>query len=135
MLEAIPGDPCQQRIGRTATPEAIELCHQELSLDEPLPVRYANWVGGILQGDFGESYSNGISVRTTLAQVAPVTLQLVLLVLSLVIAIPLGVLAAYRYRRAGWNTFVRWSCLSSRLQWPISRSISELWHRDVCHLA
>ena len=98
MLEAIPGDPCRQRIGPTATPAAIELCHEELSLDEPLPVRYANWAGGILQGDFGESYSNGIPVRTTLAQVAPVTIQLVLysLVLSLFIAIPLGVLAAYR---------------------------------------
>ncbi len=98
MLETIPGDPCLQRLGPTATPEAVELCHEELNLDDPLPSRYVSWLGSLAQGDLGESYSNGIPVRTTLAQTAPVTVQLVSysLILSLLVSIPLGVVTAHR---------------------------------------
>lgn len=98
MLEAIPGDPCLQRQGPTATQASLEACHDELNLDEPLPTRYLGWLGSLAQGDLGESYSNGIPVSTTLAQTAPVTAQLMVysMVLSLLVAIPLGVFTAER---------------------------------------
>lgn len=78
------------------TPEMIAQVRAELGLDQPLPVRYFNWIGGIFHGDFGESVFSTNEVAEDLARYFPQTLQLVVLSLAeiIVFSILLGVLCA-----------------------------------------
>jgi len=57
IMELIPGDPAQAILGAFATPENVARLRSELGLDEPMVKRYFIWLGNILQGDFGRSYS------------------------------------------------------------------------------
>ena len=78
------------------TPEVIEQVRAELGLDQPLPIRYLNWIGGVFRGDFGESIFSTNEVAADLAAYFPQTLQLVFLSLAeiIVFSILLGVLCA-----------------------------------------
>nr|WP_239579074.1 ABC transporter permease [Microlunatus panaciterrae] len=98
---ALPGDIAQVILGQSATPEALAELRQRLGTDRPLAVRYLDWVGGMLTGNFGESYLTRLPVAAQIAERMAVTLWLVLfgMVLALLIAIPLGMLAAVRNRR------------------------------------
>ncbi len=99
MLDFLPGDPALQILGvGGATPEAIEAVRAELRLDDPLPVRYLGWLGDAVQGDFGRSYQSRQEVSTAIKERLPVTLEIAIMamLMSVVIAIPLGVLSAYR---------------------------------------
>ncbi len=59
LQQLLPGDPAHDPGGRGAGPAASSrYLREKLHLDEPLPVRYAYWVGGVLQGDLGESVRN-----------------------------------------------------------------------------
>ena len=92
-------DPATYIIRRgnlSPTPEAIEQIRVELGLDQPLPIRYFNWIGGVLHGDFGESIFSTNDVAADLARYFPQTLQLVALSLAeiIVFSILLGVLCA-----------------------------------------
>lgn len=55
VLEVLPGDVASRILGRDATPEALELLRAKLGLNDPAPVRYLHWLGGLLSGDFGQS--------------------------------------------------------------------------------
>lgn len=103
LLDLLPGDPAQVILGQQATPERVETLRAELGLDRPAPVRYLDWVGGLVQGDFGESYVSGAAVGPMIAQRLQVTVPLAGLgmVLALVLAAPLGVAAAARHRGVG----------------------------------
>jgi peptide/nickel transport system permease protein len=81
-----------------ATPEQREALTRRLGLDQPLPLRYMQWLGGALHGDFGTSLSSNEPVATRIAQRLPNTLVLAIvsLGLSIVLGIPLGVMAALR---------------------------------------
>ena len=57
IMAAIPGDPATAILGSYATPENVEKLNRDLGLDKPLPQQYAIWLGNILQGDFGRSYT------------------------------------------------------------------------------
>jgi peptide/nickel transport system permease protein len=57
IMAAIPGDPTTAILGSYATPENVEKLNRDLGLDKPLPQQYAIWLGNILQGDFGRSYT------------------------------------------------------------------------------
>ncbi len=57
VISLIPGDPATAILGSYATPENVARLNKALGLDQPLPVQYLNWLAGILQGDFGRSYS------------------------------------------------------------------------------
>jgi len=57
VISLIPGDPATAILGSYATPENIARLNRDLGLDEPLPVQYVTWLSGVLQGDFGQSYS------------------------------------------------------------------------------
>ena len=57
IIAAIPGDPATAILGSYATPENVEKLNRDLGLDKPLPQQYAIWLGNILQGDFGRSYT------------------------------------------------------------------------------
>jgi peptide/nickel transport system permease protein len=57
IVEAVPGDVAQMILGQNVTEEALQALRQKLGLDQPLPARYIDWIGGIVQGDMGESLS------------------------------------------------------------------------------
>ena len=98
LTRALPGDPAVQFAGAAATPESIEQVRQSLGLDKPLPQQFMIYVGQLLRGDLGQSVSTGRSVAEDLAARLPASLELTLtaLIMSCLIAIPLGVLAATR---------------------------------------
>jgi peptide/nickel transport system permease protein len=102
LLKLTPGDPVQIQLGEQASRENYEALRRELGLDQPLPVQYARWVGRVMRGDFGKSLRNGAPVREEVVSRIPATLQLGLtaFALSLVIAMPLGILAAIFRRSA-----------------------------------
>lgn len=103
LLDLLPGDPAQVMLGQQATPERVETLRADLGLDRPAPVRYLDWVTGLVRGDFGESYVSGAAVGPMIAQRVQVTVPLAAfgMVAALVVAAPLGVAAAARHRRAG----------------------------------
>ncbi len=103
---ALPGEVAAIILGEGATPEQITKLTAQLGLDRPWLVRYADWVGGMLHGDFGTSYFTGQNVLQLMSPRIAVTLWLVLfsLVLSVVIAVPVGMLAAMK--RRSWIGFV-----------------------------
>ena len=96
-FSVIPGDPASTKLGTYATPERIEALREEMGLNKPLPQRYADWLGGALKGDFGESYQyDGVPVSELLNQRLPVTVALALMsfLIILVISIPMGIVSA-----------------------------------------
>ncbi len=106
-----PGDPAaalyQQLYGEQATDQVIlAQFRAELGLDDPLLLRYGRWLLGVLQGDLGSSYRTGAPVLGELLTYAPPTLVLAAssLSISLLIAFPLGVIAALRPH--GWFDLV-----------------------------
>lgn len=98
LLNALPTDIAQLKAGEDATPEAIAAIRESLGLDRPLIVRYGEWLGALVQGDFGTSWHNGQTVISGILASAPVTLSIVVLSLtiSLLIGVPIGVIAAVR---------------------------------------
>ena len=102
LLNLVPGDPCEVTLGAGATEELLAECRSDNNFGDNLFVRYTSWLGDALTGYFGESYINRIDVSTSLAQKLPATLWLVLytMLLTLLVSVPLGMLAAYR--RGSW---------------------------------
>ena len=66
-LELMPGDLAEQVLGQSATPETVAQFRKELGLDKAPHIRYFDWLGGALQGDFGVSLANKRSVADQLA--------------------------------------------------------------------
>ena len=66
--ELLPGDLAQELLGQSATPETVAALRAELGLDRPAPVRYAEWLGGALTGDFGDSLANGRPIAGLIGQ-------------------------------------------------------------------
>lgn len=98
--ELLPGDAATVMLGQGASPEAVEALRQQLGLDRPAPVRYSEWVGGMLTGDFGTSLLTRRTVAEQIGMKFPVTFWLVLggMATAMIIAVPLGMLAALRRR-------------------------------------
>ena len=98
LTRALPGDPAAYFAGDMADAESIEQVRQNLGLDKPMPVQFITYVGDLLQGDLGTAISTGQTVTQELAKRLPASLELTLgaLIVALVIAVPLGVLAATR---------------------------------------
>ena len=99
MLEVVPGDPAQLILGLNANEQSVLNLRQQMGLDEPLPTRYLNWVGGLLTGDLGVSYTYSVPVSDLVIERLKVSFPLALLALCLstLIAIPVGIFAA-RYK-------------------------------------
>ena len=83
LQQLLPGDPAKILAGEEQDPQVIAYLHQKLHLDEPLPVRYAYWVGGVLRGDLGESVRNQQPVLHLVVQKLPVTLELAALAMGI----------------------------------------------------
>ena len=101
LLEILPGDPAAVILGVGAQEDTFRALRAELGLDLPAPVRYLNWLGEVLQGDLGRSYTYDTPVQELLLNRVELSLPLALLaiLLSTGIAIPLGVFAASRHRK------------------------------------
>jgi peptide/nickel transport system permease protein len=99
LTSMLPGDPVDAIAG-FASPEQKEALREDLQLDDPIYVQYGRWVGNFVTGDLGNYYSvtGGRPVMDRVRDALPVSIQLMVeaQVLALVIAIPLGVLTAYR---------------------------------------
>jgi len=101
LLEILPCDPAAVILGVGAQEDTLRALRAELGLDLPAPVRYLNWLGEVLQGDLGRSYTYDTPVQELLLNRVELSLPLALLaiLLSTGIAIPLGVFAASRHRK------------------------------------
>ncbi|MBU1316859.1 MAG: ABC transporter permease [Alphaproteobacteria bacterium] len=99
VMDLLPGDPAAIMLGTSATPETLAALRTQMGLDQLLPIRYLAWLAGVFQGDLGQSYTYGVPVADLIAERLWVTLPLALMAvtLSIAIAVPLGVQAAYRH--------------------------------------
>ncbi len=98
LLYLAPGDPAAVIAGDQATPEDVERIRASLGLDRPYLVRFGAWVGDILSGDLGTSIFTNLPVSTMIAQRVEPTLSLCVLtlILAVSIAVPMGVVAAWK---------------------------------------
>jgi peptide/nickel transport system permease protein len=98
LIHLTPGDPALILLGEDRTPEAIAAIHPQLGLDQPLYVQYLIWLGHLAHGDLGRSVTTHQPVAAAIAERLPATLELGALALlwSLLVAIPLGTIAAVR---------------------------------------
>jgi peptide/nickel transport system permease protein len=99
MLRMTPGDPAAVLAGDNGTPQQIEEIREQLGLNKPILTQLAIWGGKLLQGDLGESfYFKKPITQLILFRVEPtLSLAVVTLIITILIAVPLGVLAAYRH--------------------------------------
>lgn len=97
-IEIVPGDPASFMLGINAQPDTIQALRVELGLDQSLLQRYLGWVGGLLGGDMGTSYTYRTPVSDIVKDRLQVSLPLALyaLTLTVVVAFPVGILAAAR---------------------------------------
>jgi dipeptide transport system permease protein len=98
LTRALPGDPAAYFAGPAATKEAIEQIRVKLGLDKPLIVQFGRYVTDLARGDLGSSLTTGQSVATEIKTRLPASAELTLLglIVSVLIAVPLGILAATR---------------------------------------
>lgn len=96
LTRALPGDPAVFFAGPAATPESIAEIRTQLGLDQPLPVQFGRYLGELARGELGQSLTTGQSVVDELLKRLPASLELTLvaLLLSISVALPLGILAA-----------------------------------------
>ena len=97
-IEVVPGDPAAYMLGMNAQPDTLAALREQLGLNGTIPERYLSWVGGMLTGDFGTSYTYRTPVVDMIIERTWVSLPLALyaLTLSTLIAFPAGVWAASR---------------------------------------
>ena len=102
LLRLTPGDPAAILAGDNATPEQLERIRISLGLNQPLYTQFFTWVGSLLRGDLGTSLSSNQPVLKLIGQrIEPsIAVAIATIVLSVVIAVPLGVVAAWK--RGTW---------------------------------
>src|ERR1700692_1143832 len=98
LTRVLPGDPAVYFAGPAATPQSIAQIRKSLGLDKSLPEQFARYVNDLAHGNFGNSLSTGRPVATEITSRLPASAELPLLglILSIVIAVPLGILAAVK---------------------------------------
>jgi len=103
VMNVLPGDPALVVLGLDSTPEAQAALRERFGLDRPLPERYLDWIAGALRGEFGTSYTFAVPVSELIVERLPVTVPLALFatLLTVVVALVLGVVAALNHGRPG----------------------------------
>jgi len=98
LLRLTPGDPAAIIAGDTATPAQLAAIRERLGLTDPIHIQFFNWISDLLRGDFGVSIISGQPVITMIAgRLEPtISLALTTITLSIIIAVPLGVIAAWK---------------------------------------
>jgi len=101
LVRLIPGDPIQVMLGDAADATQVAELRRQLGLDQPIPLQFVYWLGKVLRGDLGSSISNGVPVLPLVVERFQVSATIVLaaVLLAAVIAVPLGLLAAWRQNR------------------------------------
>lgn len=102
LLRLLPGDAAATLAGVGATPEQIQATRHELGLDRPLLVQYADWLGGVLGGDFGVSHLSKMPILPEILRRLPITvpLSLAAFVIAVAASLAIGSVAAIRRNRA-----------------------------------
>ena len=103
VVRVLPGDPATLILGVESNPETVARLRQALGLDRPLAVQYVDWLARAARGDLGTSIQYDVPVGRLILSRLPVTLPLALMAAAIMVAValPLGVYAATRQRRAG----------------------------------
>lgn len=98
IIHLAPGDPALRFLSPETSQEDLARMRHVMGLDRPIPVQYGIWLGNLVQGDWGKSFTDGQPVLQKIAERLPATLELtvVALVLALLVAVPIGVFAAVR---------------------------------------
>ncbi|WP_454654578.1 ABC transporter permease [Bosea beijingensis] len=98
LIRLIPGDPAQLMLGDLATPASLADLRARLGLDQSLPVQFGIWIGNVVSGDFGQSISSQQAVLPLILQRFWVSAQIVLVAVLLAscVAVPAGVIAAWK---------------------------------------
>ncbi|HWU57731.1 MAG TPA: ABC transporter permease [Microbacteriaceae bacterium] len=101
LLRLLPGDPSNALLSVGATPEQIAAAHKQLGADQPILVQFGDWFAQLARLDLGSSFVSSLPVGPEIASRLAVTVPLTLLafVLALILAFPIGFVAAYRARR------------------------------------
>ncbi|MCV2890732.1 ABC transporter permease [Ruegeria aquimaris] len=103
VMNILPGDPALSILGLDATEDALAALREELGLNEPVLSRYLHWIAGAVQGDFGISQSFRVPVSELIAERLPLTVSLAIsgMVVTVILAVALGVAAAANHGKAG----------------------------------
>jgi len=98
LIYLLPGDPAIAILGPNATPEQLQALREQLGLNQPAPLQYLGWLGRVVRGDFGISYQTGLPVLQLIGLRAIATVQLgtMAFVVSMLVGVTLGVIAAAR---------------------------------------
>lgn len=98
LMRLIPGDPASLMLGDLADADTLAAARERMGLNQPVPMQYIIWVGNVLQGNLGTSVLNGEPVLELVFQRFTVSAQMVLIAvaLSVLISVPLGMIAAWR---------------------------------------
>ena len=98
LIHLVPGDPVEAMLGESASREDVADLRHRLGLDRPLYVQYAAFMRGAATGDLGQSLRTGESVAAAIAERMPATLELALaaMLMAVLVAVPLGIVAAAR---------------------------------------
>jgi peptide/nickel transport system permease protein len=99
LLRLTPGDPAAIIAGDNATPEQLERIRTSLGLNEPIYTQFITWIGKVLHGDFGTSLISNVPVMTMIGQrIEPtISIALMTITLAIIVAVPLGVIAAWKH--------------------------------------
>lgn len=100
LLRLTPGDPAAILAGDTATTEQLERIREAMGLNEPILTQYFTWMGNMLQGDLGVSLISGVPVMDMVSQrIGPtISIAVLTIIIAVLVAIPMGVVAAWRHR-------------------------------------
>ena len=98
LIHLVPGDPIEQMLGEGAAVTEVERVRRELGLDRPIFDQYISYMSDLFRGDLGVSFRNQEPVLTSIVRRYPATIQLALAAIffSLLIAVPLGIVAAVK---------------------------------------
>jgi len=113
LQQLLPGDPALALAGEDADPNVIAHLRAKFHLDEPVPMRYAHWAGGVLHGDLGESVRIQRPVTQLILEKLPVTIELAVLALGIALVIGIGAgIASAVFKDTVWdyaaNVFALW---------------------------
>ena len=114
LMRAIPGDPAALMLGDLAEPEQVAAMRAKMGHDQPLPMQYLLWIGDVLRGDFGHSIVNQEPILPLILTRFSVSATIVFaaVILAALVAVPAGMIAAWRQNRASDVAIVTAATLS-----------------------